>query len=256
MTSAEQVPVSGFHVVIPARYQSTRLPGKPLINLGGLTVIERVYRQVLKAAPKSIVIATDDERIAKHAYDFGAQVKMTASHHSSGTDRVAEVVADSSLFSSNDIIVNVQGDEPFISPQLILQVANCIASTVNPVATLCWPLETLEQLKNPNIVKVVRNCDEEALYFSRSAIPSRRDFPNSVLHCFRHVGIYAYRAQFLVEFVKWPPCELELAESLEQLRILWRGYKISVETACILPLQDINTKEDLYLAQQVISNSG
>ncbi|KTC81632.1 3-deoxy-manno-octulosonate cytidylyltransferase [Legionella brunensis] len=242
-----------FHVIIPARYQSARLPGKLMMEIDGLTVIERVYQQALKARPKSVTIATDNLIIAEHAESFGALVKMTAITHQTGTDRIAEVVSKGE-FNSQDIIVNVQGDEPFIAPQLISQVAKSLYDSQQiPMATLCWPLDDFQQLHNPNIVKVVRDCWQNALYFSRSAIPNNRDKPESIKQVFRHIGLYAYRADFLLDFVKWPVCELEASEALEQLRVLWAGYKIKVEEACVKPLQDINTQEDLVSARNLVS---
>ncbi|ARG98033.1 3-deoxy-manno-octulosonate cytidylyltransferase [Legionella micdadei] len=240
-----------FHVVIPARYQSSRLPGKLMLELEGQTVIERVYRQALKAKPKSIIIATDSLEIANHAADFGAQVTMTAASHQTGTDRIAEVVAKGQ-FAGQDIIVNVQGDEPLIAPELISQVAHSLYYSSNQMASLCWPIESIEQLHNPNIVKVVRDKHNDALYFSRSAIPAHRDDSKSIKQVFRHIGLYAYRAAFLLDFVSWPVCELEACEALEQLRALWAGYKIRIDEACTEPLQDINTQDDLISARNLL----
>lgn len=242
----------GFHVIIPARFQSSRLPGKLMMAIAGQTVIERVYRQVLLAKPLSVVIATDDVVIAEHARNFGASVVMTSNKHQSGTDRIAEVVQANS-FAADDIIVNVQGDEPFIAPELIVQLATLLSNTDSPVATLCWPIETLEQLHNSNVVKVVRDCHNNALYFSRSAIPAHRDDVNSISNAFRHIGLYAYRANFLSQYTNIPLCAIETAEALEQLRLMWAGYKIQVDVACVLPQQDINTKEDLLLAERLLS---
>lgn len=241
-----------FHVIIPARYQSTRFPGKLLEKLADLTVIERVYRQAILAQPQSIIIATDHETIASEARAFGAEVVMTSPDHQTGTDRIAEVVARGK-YAADDIIVNVQGDEPFIDPQLITQVAASLLQTSAPMSTLCWPISTLEMLKNPNVVKVVRSHNDHALYFSRSPIPANRDDVNAVTGTFRHVGLYAYRAAFLLDFVSWPVCELEAAEALEQLRALWSGVAIKVDLACREPLQDINTQEDLVLAQELLA---
>ena len=240
------------HVIIPARYQSTRFPGKLLQDLDGMTVLQRVYRQAQLAQPKTITIATDHEEIAHHARGFGAQVVMTLPTHETGTDRIAEVVAKGH-FAADDIIVNVQGDEPFIAPQLIIQVAQGLVQTKAPISTLCWPVNSLEQLKNPNVVKVVRSKDNHALYFSRSPIPAHRDDPQSYANTYRHIGLYAYRAAFLLDYVSWPVCELEEHEALEQLRVLWSGYAIKVDEACVEPLQDINTAEDLVLAQQMLT---
>ena len=241
-----------FHVIIPARYQSSRFPGKLLQELNGLTVLERVYRQVLQAQAESTTIATDDESIAEHARGFGAQVVMTLTSHQTGTDRIAEVVAKGN-YAADDIIVNVQGDEPFISPLLIQQVAKGLTNTGAPMSTLCWPITSMDLLKNPNVVKVVRNRDNHALYFSRSIIPANRENNLSFEHTFRHIGLYAYRAAFLLDFVTWPVCDLERLEALEQLRVLWAGYSIKVEQACVEPLQDINTKEDLITARNLLA---
>ncbi len=238
-----------FHVIIPARYESSRLPGKLLLELAGQTIIERVYRQVAKAKPKSITLATDSVMIAEHAANFGAKVEMTAASHQTGTDRIAEVVAKGQ-FAAQDIIVNVQADEPLIAPELITQVAHSLYTSQNPMATLCWPIENVEQLHNTNVVKVVRDRQNNALYFSRSAIPAHRDEPKSIAQVFRHIGLYAYRAHSLLDFVSWPVCALEACEALEQLRALWAGYKIRVDEACSEPLQDINTQEDLALAHK------
>lgn len=238
-----------FHVIIPARYQSSRLPGKLLMDLQGQTVIERVYRQALQANPKSVTIATDNETIFNTAKEFGAPVIMTSTTHQTGTDRIAEAVTKLRL-SPQDIIVNVQGDEPLIAPALITQVANSLANADAPMATLCWPVEDDMTCANPNVVKVVRDCHNNALYFSRSPIPANRDKPFSAQNVFRHIGLYAYRAAFLLEVVTWPVCELETIEALEQLRVLWAGYKIKVDEACVRPLQDINTADDLLAARR------
>ncbi|MFA6303304.1 MAG: 3-deoxy-manno-octulosonate cytidylyltransferase [Legionella sp.] len=241
-----------FHIIIPARYQSTRFPGKLLMDLNGMTVLERVYRQALLAQAQSVVIATDNAEIATHAAHFGAKVIMTAPTHQSGTDRIAEVVAKE-RFADDAIVVNVQGDEPFIAPELITQVAKSLANSQAPMATLCWPIESSEQLYNPNVVKVVRTADEHALYFSRSPIPYDRHNQHSFANAFRHIGLYAYRANFLLDYVTWPVSELEALEGLEQLRVLERGMGIKVEQACVAPQQDINTEEDLAAALSLTS---
>ncbi len=242
-----------FHVIIPARFQSSRLPGKLLMDLKGMTIIERVYRQALLANPKSILIATDHAEIFERAKCFGADVLMTSVTHQTGTDRLAEVVKKRE-FLPDDIIVNVQGDEPFIPPALISQVAQSLGESDAPMATLCWPIDNNEYFLNPNVVKVVRDCHHNALYFSRSPIPANRDKPSSLQHVFRHIGIYAYRAGFLPEIVKLPVCELETIEALEQLRILWSGFQIRVDKACVPPLQDINTADDLTLARRLVAD--
>ncbi|MDX1837399.1 3-deoxy-manno-octulosonate cytidylyltransferase [Legionella taurinensis] len=244
--------MTDFHVVIPARYQSSRLPGKLMMKIADITVIERVYRQAVLAKPKSIVIATDNDAIATHAETFGAKVMMTSIDHQSGTDRIAEVVRNGE-YREDDIIVNVQGDEPFIAPELIRQVADSLAHAEAPMATLCWPLGDLEQLYNPNVVKVVRNQFNNALYFSRSPVPAHREDKESLRMVYKHIGLYAYRADFLLQLTAWPPCELERLEALEQLRVLWAGYTIRVDEACVKPLQDINTADDLQLAREFLT---
>ena len=237
-----------FHVIIPARYQSLRLPGKLLMDIDGITVLERVYRQAIQAKPQSITIATDSHTIMEQAHAFGATAMMTSAEHTSGTDRIAEVV-EKQGFSKEDIVVNVQGDEPFIAPELIAQVAHSLASSTAPMATLCWPVASVDELANANVVKVVRDKDDYALYFSRAMIPAHRDSTGSIEHAFRHIGLYAYRAMFLKIITELPMCAIEQAEALEQLRVLWAGHKIKVDTACVAPQQDINTASDLTQAR-------
>lgn len=240
-----------FHVVIPARYQSSRLPGKLLMNLRGMPIIEHVYRRALLAAPQSIMIATDSEHIVDWASGIGAPVMLTSSEHQSGTDRIAEVAMRCG-FSPDEIVVNVQGDEPFIASELICQVASDLAKSDAPMATLCWPIDELEVALSSHVVKVVRDASHHAMYFSRSLIPAHRDDPTQLNHVFRHIGLYAYRAAFLLKVVKQPVCELEALEALEQLRVLWLGYRIRVEEACVKPLQDINTLDDLLEARRFL----
>ena len=243
--------VNDFHIIIPARYNSTRLPGKALLDLGGRSVIERVYNQALLSNALSVTIATDHEYIYDVATKFGAKVVMTANHHVSGTDRLAQAAQLLGL-SDTDLVVNVQGDEPFIDPLLIQQVANIAARSDAPVSTLCWPINDLESLSNPNVVKVVRDQNNYALYFSRSQIPFNRDNTTSFADVYRHIGIYAYRVSFLLQLVSWPVCSIEEIESLEQLRVLWSGNKIICDKACVMPLQDINTMSDLCEAREYL----
>ncbi len=240
-----------FYVVIPARYQSTRFPGKLLKDLGGKTVLERVYHQACLASPQDIWIAADHEEIAAEALRFGANVVMTKPNHETGTDRIAEVVEKLSL-PKDAVIVNVQGDEPFIDPALIAQVAHPKALAHASISTLCWPVSSREDYENPHVVKVVRNHLNQALYFSRSPIPMFRDGEIILSQVFRHIGLYAYRASFLLDYVRWPVCALESYECLEQLRVLWQGHCIQVEEACVKPMQDINTPEDLERARGLI----
>ncbi|MDF1757782.1 MAG: 3-deoxy-manno-octulosonate cytidylyltransferase [Legionellaceae bacterium] len=237
-----------FHVIIPARLDSSRLPGKLLLDINGQSVLERTYRQALLANPQTVTIATDSDEIAKMARGFGATVVMTSKEHSTGTDRIAEACTKLDLLPEN-IIVNLQGDEPFISPVLIKQVANSLDLTDVSMATLCWPIEDLAMLTNPNVVKLVRDCKNNALYFSRAAIPATQGEEFNYENTFRHIGIYAYRVKFLLEVVKLPVCNLENKESLEQLRALWYGYKIKVDKASVRPQQEINTKQDLEAAR-------
>lgn len=244
---------SSFYVVIPARFNSTRFPGKLLQYLGGKTVLEHVYQSACAANPHEIFIATDDARISAEAARFGARVVMTQSHHQTGTDRIAEAVETLQL-APESIVVNVQGDEPFIAPELIRQVADSNAFLHASISTLCAPLSSLSDYENPHVVKVVRNCFNQALYFSRSPIPFFRDDDVSLSKVYRHIGLYAYRAKFLLEYVGWPASPLESFECLEQLRVLWHGHRIQVEEACVSPIQDINTPEDLENARKILEN--
>ena len=227
-----------FSVVIPARFASTRLPGKPLLDICGKPMIQHVWERASGSAASRVIIATDDQRIADVALAFGAEVCLTDPDHPSGTDRLAEV-ARSQGFVEQDILVNVQGDEPLIPPAVINQVAaNLNASSVAAIATLCEPLVAEEELRNPNAVKVVVDRQGLALYFSRAPVPWPRDafaagtaLPAAPAWA-RHIGIYAYRAGFLQRFVSWPPADIERLEQLEQLRALYNGERIHVEQAC------------------------
>ena len=241
-----------FHVIIPARLNSTRLPRKLLLDLGGITVIERTYRQAVLAKPLSVPIATDSEEIAEHVKKFSADVVMTAKHPTTGTDRIAEAALKLG-YKNDEIIVNVQGDEPFISPVLIRQVANSLDMTEPAMATLCWPIDNISDFENSNVVKVVRDCKNNALYFSRMAIPFVSDPDNMRQNIFKHIGIYAYRTKFLLQVVKLPICHLEKSEKLEQLRVLWYGYKIKVDKASVASEQEINTKQDLDTAREMLA---
>ena len=238
-----------FHVVIPARYASSRFPGKLLMSLGGQTVLARVYEQAKLSGAASVTIATDHPAILDEATRLHAPVVMTSSEHPSGTDRVAEAVQTLGL-AADDVIVNLQGDEPLMPPALIKQVAMSLAASKNAsVATLCARIQSEAEYVNPNIVKVIRNAHNQALYFSRSPIPAFRDGEVLCEYVFRHIGLYAYRKAFLLDMVTWPVCPLESIEALEQLRVLWAGHAIQVEQACIAPRQDINTQEDMKQAE-------
>lgn len=214
--------------IIPARYASTRFPGKPLVDIAGKSMIQRVYeRTSLAKSIQTVVVATDDQRIADHVQDFGGQAIMTSESHTSGTDRCAEA---SSRFLSADIIVNIQGDEPFIQAEQIDLLTDCFQHDSVKIATLIKKVDDAEDLFNRNIPKVTVTKDMKALYFSRSTIPYLRGSAESSWldkHIyFKHIGVYAFRRSTLMQLTKLPPSPLEQAESLEQLRWLEHGYKI------------------------------
>lgn len=235
--------------IIPARYNSTRFPGKPLADMAGNSMIQRVYERVAATAEiDEVVVATDDKRIFDHVVSFGGQVKMTRADHQSGTDRVAEVAK---LFPSAKVIVNVQGDEPFIDPRQIAAVVAPFQDVQVAITTLARPITEEGDLFSPNVVKVVRDYFGKAMYFSRHAIPYLRDVPiglwiDKKKHL-QHLGLYAYRASVLEQLTSLPKGELEGDESLEQLRWLHAGYSIYVGLTD-LPAIGIDTPEDLVRA--------
>lgn len=248
-----------FVVVIPARYASTRLPGKPLQDIAGKPMIRHVWEQARKSAARRVVVATDDVRIVEACQGFGAEVLLTRGDHNSGTDRLAEVASQLGL-AADAIVVNVQGDEPLIPPALIDQVAaNLAANPQAGIATLAEPIVDAAQLFNPNAVKVVSDAAGLALTFSRAPLPWARDafatdrqsLPDGVPFR-RHIGINAYRAGFLHDFVAWGPCWLEDAECLEQLRALWHGVRIHVADAVEAPPAGVDTAEDLQRVRQLL----
>ncbi|MFM4648809.1 3-deoxy-manno-octulosonate cytidylyltransferase [Aeromonas bivalvium] len=242
-----------FVVVIPARYASTRLPGKPLADIAGRPMVQHVVEKALQSGADRVIVATDDERVraalAPFAAASGAEVCMTSPDHQSGTERLAEVCRHYG-FASDTIIVNVQGDEPLIPPAIIRQVADNLAAASAPMATLSVPILDAEEAFNPNAVKVVTDKDGYALYFSRAPIPWERDSfavsREQIGPWFqRHIGIYAYRAGFIERYVTWAPSQLEQVECLEQLRVLWYGEKIHVAQALAAPPVGVDTQADL-----------
>mgnify|MGYP001817455359 FL=1 len=244
-----------FKVVIPARYASTRLPGKPLLMLAGKPMLQYVYEQSRESGAADVIIATDDERIVKAAEAFGATVCMTATTHTSGTERLAEV-ATTLGWEDDDIVVNVQGDEPLIPATLIHQVAEGLAGHEDaPVATLAYPIHSDEEETDAHIVKVVLDKQGYALYFSRAPIPYHRDLETigTLGEALRHIGLYAYRAGFLKHYAELDASPLEAVEKLEQLRVLWHGMKIHVGIAAEIPGHGVDTREDLQRVEKLLT---
>ncbi|KAF3981404.1 MAG: 3-deoxy-manno-octulosonate cytidylyltransferase [Methylococcales symbiont of Hymedesmia sp. n. MRB-2018] len=251
-----------FKVVIPARYGSTRLPGKPLLNIAGKPMIAHVCQRATEANADEVVVATDDQRIFDNVTKLGIKVVMTDINHQSGTERINEV-ASQMAWQDDDIIVNVQGDEPLIPSAYIKEVAHALASqTQAGIATLASRILDDTELFNTNAVKVVLDRDDYALYFSRAAIPWNRDSftANSaelsdLMPYLRHIGMYAYTVKFLKSYCSWQPSVLETVESLEQLRILWQGESILVKTVDIAPEAGIDTQADLERVERVVLNA-
>jgi 3-deoxy-manno-octulosonate cytidylyltransferase (CMP-KDO synthetase) len=243
-----------FRVVIPARFDSSRLPGKVLLPLAGKPMVQWVHERARASHAVDVVIATDDERIATAARGFAADVAMTARTHLSGTDRIAEVAAARG-WAETDIVVNVQGDEPLIPPAVIDQVAQLLATHARAdIATLAVKLDAVANLSDPNIVKVACDATGRALYFSRAAIPWNRDAPTTLLPAhLRHVGIYAYRVSALRKLAGMAAGRLEQIEKLEQLRALENGMEIRVALAVERPLADVNTAADLERAERALA---
>ena len=247
-----------FKIVIPARYASTRLPGKPLLDIAGKPMIQHVFERANESEATQVIIATDDKRIASTANAFGADICMTKADHPSGTDRLAEV-AQQYKFDDDDIIINVQGDEPCLPAALINQVADDLSQHADAdMATLFSIIQEEKQIFDPNVVKVVTDQKGYALTFSLAPIPWLRDvflqdvnLPESLPHK-RHIGLYGYRANFLKQYGKLTPCMLEQAESLEQLRALYHGKKIHLTEAKINPGHGVDTAEDLTLARSLL----
>lgn len=247
-----------FLVVIPARYGSSRLPGKPLADLCGKPMVARVMERAAQSHASRVLVATDDQRILEAVQAGGGEALMTRDDHASGTDRLQEVAEKLGL-PDEAIIVNVQGDEPLIPPGVIDQVAaNLEAHPECDIATLCEPIDRRSEAFNPNMVKVVFDLDGRALYFSRAPIPWHRDIfdrhteelPGNTW--WRHIGIYAYRVRFLHRFVQWEPATLETSESLEQLRALANGVAIHVAPACAAVPGGVDTESDLQRVRGLI----
>ena len=246
-----------FKVVIPARFASTRLPGKPLLDIGGKPMVVRVAEQASLSGAEQIIIATDHQPIVAAAQEHGFQARMTRADHNSGTDRIAAVSAQQG-WTGDTIVVNVQGDEPLIPPALIRSVAQHLHDHPDcAIATACHPIHDDASMRNPNIVKAVLDKHGNALYFSRAPIPWPRDAyagnapsPQHA-HALRHIGIYAYRASFLHIYGQLAPAQIEQIESLEQLRALYHGYRIGVAVTPEAPPSGVDTEADLLLAREI-----
>lgn len=252
-----------FTVIIPARYASSRLPGKPLLDIAGKPMLQRVYERAQQSAAERVIIATDDQRIVDVAQRFGAEVVMTSATHESGTDRLQEVVSRLD-FADDAIVVNVQGDEPLIPPEVINQVAeNLAADSSAGIATLVEPITDVDTVFNPNAVKVSIDNRGRALYFSRAPMPWSRDtfstdkksLPAGINY-YRHIGIYAYRVSQLNQFVSWPVGRLEQTEKLEQLRAMENGIGILAQQAVTEIPAGVDTQQDLDAVRQLLTAKG
>jgi len=232
-----------MHVIIPARYASTRLPGKPLLDIAGKPMIRHVVERTRESGARTVTVATDDERIYNACKEFGAAVVMTSAKHGSGTERLAEAIQKLGI-GPDEIVVNVQGDEPLMSAALVRQAADALASHRDAVvATIGTPIRDDAELRNPNVVKVVFDANGYALYFSRAPIPFPRDGGSPPAH--RHLGLYAYRAGYIAKYIGLAPSPYEQAEQLEQLRVLWHGGRIAVHVTDRAPPAGVDSPEDL-----------
>lgn len=245
-----------FVVIIPARYASTRLPGKPLVDIHGKPMVVHVMERALESGAERVIVATDHQDVARAVEQAGGEVCMTRPDHQSGTERLAEVIEHYG-FADDTVIVNIQGDEPMIPPVIVRQVADNLAVSPAGIATLAVPIDSAEEAFNPNAVKVVRDASGYALYFSRATIPwDRERFAQSRDtigdHFLRHIGIYAYRAGFIRRYVSWQPSPLEQIELLEQLRVLWYGERIHVDVAKAVPSVGVDTMEDLLRVREAM----
>lgn len=240
-----------FLGVIPSRYASTRLEGKPLKDICGHTMVEWVYKRALKSKLDGVVVATDDERIVDEVKSFGGNVILTRKDHINGTSRIAEVCE---TYTDYDVIVNIQGDEPLIEPDMINSIIDSfIEDNTIPMSTLKYKLTDMAEIENPNAVKVVTDKNDFAIYFSRSVIPYPRNL--NMNNYYKHVGIYGYKRDFVMEYAKMASTPLELSESLEQLRVLENGYKIKVlETP--YKIIGVDTQEELERVREYITKNG
>jgi 3-deoxy-manno-octulosonate cytidylyltransferase (CMP-KDO synthetase) len=253
--------MSNFKVVIPARYASTRLPGKPLLDIGGKPMVVHVVEKALASGASEVCVATDYQQVAEAVQAHGHTAVMTSPDHASGTDRIAEV-AKLLNWGDDEIVVNVQGDEPLISPLLIDEVAQHLHDhSQAAISTACHPIHDIQTMFSQNVVKVVQDRMGYALYFSRAPIPYARDafldpnvFPKD-LPVFRHIGIYAYRASFLKVYQDLQPAPIEQLEALEQLRALWHGYRISVAVTEHASGIGVDTEEDLQKVRKLVAAS-
>tara|TARA_B110000495_G_scaffold191157_1_gene194003 strand:+ start:612 stop:1376 length:765 start_codon:yes stop_codon:yes gene_type:complete len=251
-----------FVVVIPARFESSRLPGKVLADIAGKPMIQWVVEKALASGAEQVIVATDNDDVAKVVKGFGGEVCKTRADHQSGTERLAEVM-ETYQFPDQQVIVNVQGDEPFIPIENITQVADNLSSQSQArMATLAMKIDNVAEALNPNAVKVLCDKNGYAMYFSRATIPYDRERFLNNKHIdaigdfyLRHIGIYAYRAGFIKDYVQWPTSQLEQVESLEQLRVLWQGEKIHVAVAkTALEVEGVDTPEDLEKARLYASS--
>lgn len=250
-----------FNVIIPARFQSERLPGKPLIDIAGKPMIQHVYERSSCSNADRVIVATDDTRIFEVVESFGGEVVMTSKNHLSGTDRLQEVAVREG-YTDEQIVVNVQGDEPLIPAEVINQVAANLDADTAEIATLSEPIDSISDLFDTNIVKVIVDQSSFAIYFSRAVIPWCRDsfqqdqqkLPSTFVYQ-RHIGIYAYRVKALNEFVRWKPSPLEVTERLEQLRAMWYGTRIHVAEAVVQIPTGVDTQKDLERVRKLLEQT-
>ena len=248
--------MKNFVVVIPARYASVRLPGKPLRPIAGEPMIQHVHRLAVQSKADEVWIATDDERIEAAARGFGANVCMTSADHHSGTERLAEI-CELQSWPDDLVVVNLQGDEPLLPPVLIDECAALLEDDSVGMGTLASPMETEEDLRNPNVAKIVTDQHDNALYFSRAPIPYSRDEHTDKLvmqTALRHHGIYAYRCAVLRQLIAAGPCDMEQCEKLEQLRALWLGITVRVGRASVRPGPGVDTEEDIAAVEDALES--